>query len=57
MKEKWDYLIALDACRYDYLKQLRHKYFQGTLEKSKSASSVTMERMDKSFGLAPATVL
>jgi len=56
MNQKWDYLILLDACRYDFLKRLRHKYFQGTLDKRKSASCVTMERTDKSFGLAPVTV-
>ena len=33
VKEKWDYLIILDACRYDYFQDVYKKYLQGELFK------------------------
>ena len=32
-KEDWDYLIILDACRYDDFEELHSKYLEGELEK------------------------
>ena len=29
----WDYLIILDACRYDYFAILHRYFFEGDLEK------------------------
>jgi hypothetical protein len=43
MKESWDYLIVLDACRYDYFRQEYEKFFQGELENRKSLGSATPE--------------
>lgn len=43
MKESWDYLIVLDACRYDYFNQAYEKFFQGKLENRKSLGSATPE--------------
>jgi len=49
MKEQWDYLIILDACRYDYFDRLYRKYFHGRLTKKISTGSCTNEWRDKSF--------
>jgi hypothetical protein len=49
MRESWDYLILLDACRYDYFEQLYHKYFMGNLSKKLSVGSSTRQWRDKSF--------
>ena len=43
MKEKWDYLIILDACRYDYFASLYKEFFHGELEKRISTGSSTPE--------------
>lgn len=48
-KEKWDYLIILDACRYDYFEQACNEYLEGRLEKRLSVGSSTDEWRDKSF--------
>jgi hypothetical protein len=47
--EKWDYLIVLDACRYDYFLKLYGDYLQGKLEKVCSPGSCTPEWCRKSF--------
>ena len=43
MGEDWDYLIILDACRYDYFSQFYSHFFEGELEKLISPSSCTRE--------------
>jgi hypothetical protein len=49
MQERWDYLIVLDACRYDYFERLWLQYLQGNLEKRISIGSSTTEWRNKSF--------
>ena len=49
MDEEWDYLIVLDACRYDYFSKLCGDYLQGILEKVYSPASHTLEWCKKSF--------
>lgn len=49
MEEDWDYLIILDACRYDYFSRLYREYFVGRLEKAISPASFTVEWCKKSF--------
>jgi len=49
MQEEWDYLIILDACRYDYFEQVWRKYLDGVLEKRISVGSGTKEWRNKSF--------
>lgn len=43
MREEWDYLIILDACRYDYFAAIWENYFDGELEKRVSLGSGTLE--------------
>lgn len=43
MNEKWDYLIVLDACRFDYFQQVYKEYFQGELEEIGSTGAATPE--------------
>lgn len=47
VKEDWDYLIILDACRYDAFKQ--HNKIEGKLERRISAGSGTPEWLRKNF--------
>ncbi|RKY11484.1 MAG: hypothetical protein DRP65_04100 [Planctomycetota bacterium] len=49
INEQWDYLIILDACRYDYFDRLYRDYFAGDLSKKISTGSCTNEWRDKSF--------
>jgi len=49
MSESWDYLIVLDACRYDYFASVRSGYLDGDLSCRWSAGSSTNEWRDKSF--------
>lgn len=49
MDEEWDYLIILDACRYDYFESVYKDYFCGELEKRVSLGSSTPEWCNKSF--------
>jgi hypothetical protein len=49
MEQQWDYLIILDACRYDYLEQVWQNYFTGKLSKKISVGSSTLEWRGKSF--------
>jgi len=53
MEEEWDYLIILDACRYDYFENIWKKYFKeelkGELTKKISVGSSTVEWRDNSF--------
>jgi len=47
--DNWDYLIILDACRYDKFKKHYKKHLEGDLEKVKSPGSATPEWLDKTF--------
>lgn len=47
-KEKWDYLIILDACRYDFFDELNT--IDGVLEKRLSCDSDTINWMIKTWG-------
>jgi len=49
IEQAWDYLIILDACRYDYFERLHGEYLDGKLEKRLSVGSSTNEWRDKSF--------
>jgi hypothetical protein len=50
MQEKWDYLIVLDACRYDYFEKTWEKFLPaGNLSCKKSTGSSTQEWRNKSF--------
>jgi len=50
MQESWDYLIILDACRYDYFEKVWRNYFsEGQLLCKHSVGSCTDEWRDKSF--------
>lgn len=45
----WNYLIVLDACRFDIFEQVYEEYFEGKLERKKSRGSGTAEWLWKSF--------
>ena len=48
--EDWDFLIILDACRYDYFKKNYKKYFKiGKLEKRKTLATWTLEWAERNF--------
>ena len=47
--EEWDYLIVLDACRYDAFERLHGEYLSGRLEKRRSPGSATPEWAAKTF--------
>jgi len=47
LDKKWDYLIVLDACRYDFFSELNK--IPGKLKKIKSAGSDTEEWLVKNF--------
>lgn len=49
MEADWDYLVILDACRYDYFSELYRDYLRGELEKVVSLGSSTLEWCQKSF--------
>lgn len=49
MKKSWDYLIILDACRYDYFSKMYEDYLSGKLEKGISLGSCTEEWLIRSF--------
>lgn len=49
LKEKWDFLIILDACRYDYFERVHRDYLGGNLTKRVSVGSSTLEWRDKTF--------
>lgn len=51
LKEKWDILVVLDACRYDIFKQNYKDYFdKGYLKKAVSPATGTAEWLRKTFG-------
>lgn len=49
MEDDWDYLIVLDACRYDYFKALYRDFFEGKLEKIISPASYTLGWCRRTF--------
>jgi hypothetical protein len=48
-EEDWDYLIVLDACRYDYFKENYQDFLEGELKKYKSRGSATPEWLWSTF--------
>lgn len=49
MNEEWDFLIILDACRYDYFKEYYSTFFSGTLKKLISPASKTPQFLKNVF--------
>jgi hypothetical protein len=49
MDEAWDYLIVLDACRFDSMEALSGRYIRGDLSKRISAGTSTPEWRDSNF--------
>lgn len=49
MEESWDYLIVLDACRYDYFEKIYQKHLSGKLTCKKSVGSATIQWRNNSF--------
>jgi len=49
MERDWDYLIILDACRYDYFEEIYEEYLEGNLEKMESAGTTSIEFLNKNF--------
>ena len=50
MDEKWDYLVILDACRYDYFEEVWKNYFDtATLTCRNTIGTTTTEWRDNSF--------
>lgn len=47
IEERWDYLIVLDACRYDFFK--KYNNIEGKLEKRLSRGSCTPEWLKENF--------
>lgn len=45
----WDYLIVLDACRYDYFEKIYDNYFEGKLQKATSPGSNTFSWVVETF--------
>ena len=46
---EWDYLIVLDACRYDYFEKHYDDFLKGNLEKKRSKGTQTPEWLRKTF--------
>ena len=49
MKEQWNYLVVLDACRYDYFSRLYSNYLTGTIHKRLSVGTGTKIWRNRSF--------
>ena len=49
LEENWDFLIILDACRYDFFEDLYRNYLDGELKKTISPATTTMEWLNKVF--------
>jgi hypothetical protein len=49
IEEDWDYLIILDACRYDYFAGMAENYFTGRLQEGISLGFGTLEWLKKNF--------
>ena len=48
-ESEWDYLIVLDACRYDYFKENYNDFLEGKLKKVESRGSATPEWLWNTF--------
>ena len=48
-KSNWDYLVILDACRFDTFEKNYKEYFDGELKKVRSRGSSTGEWLYKTF--------
>jgi len=46
----WDYLVVLDACRYDFFKRVFREYLSGDLEARRTEGSSSSEWAAKNFG-------
>ena len=49
MEEDWDFLIVLDACRFDYFSEIYGDFFDGKMEKIISVGCSTIEWLKRSF--------
>ena len=49
IEQQWDYLIILDACRYDYMEKVWYNFLTGKFSKKISIGSSTLEWRDKTF--------
>jgi len=49
MEERWDFLIILDACRFDFFEQTYSRFLAGRLEKRISQGTSTSEWLKKNF--------
>jgi len=49
MEENWDFLIILDACRYDYFSEIYSNFLNGKLEKGCSVGYDTPHWLKRSF--------
>ena len=49
-KMDWDYLIILDACRYDYFEKVYSEYFQGNVKKVLSPGNWTIKWLKSVWG-------
>ena len=49
MDEAWDYLIILDACRYDVFAEVYGEYLEGKLQRRESAGTSTVDWRDKAL--------
>jgi arylsulfatase A-like enzyme len=47
LEEEWDYLVVLDACRYDFFEEINQ--IEGKLDKRTSVASTTPEWLEKTF--------
>lgn len=48
-KLDWDYLIILDACRYDYFERMYKPYLKGKLHKARSSGTTTAEWLKTTY--------
>lgn len=48
-KNDWKNLIVLDACRYDYFRDIYNKFLKGNLKKVKSKGGCTTEWLSRTF--------
>ena len=49
MEEDWDYLVVLDACRFDFFSDLYSRFFKGELKKQISLGSSTIDWCKNTF--------
>jgi len=49
VESDWDYLMVLDACRYDAFEATYDRFFDGTLERRLSKASATPRWLERTF--------